>query len=56
MKVVAAFGKLRSQLFSDKNVSQIASKIFATQCSVANHLKLNIINKTTCRMPSANPG
>ena len=38
-----------------KNVSQIANKVFATQCSFTNSLKHKIVKKTTCRMPSANP-
>ena len=48
--------KLKLKLFSYKNVSQIASKIFATHCSFTDHLKHNIVNETICRMPSANSG
>ena len=38
-----------------KNVSRIANKIFATQRFCTDYLKHKNINKTTCRMPSANP-
>ena len=31
------------------------SKTFAIQCSFTDHLKLKIVNKTTCSMPSTNP-
>ena len=33
----------------------VTSKIFATQCFLTDHLKHKIVNKTTCRMSSANP-
>ena len=33
----------------------VTSKIFATQCFFADHLKHKTVNKTTCRMSSANP-
>ena len=33
----------------------MASKIFATQCSLTDHLKHKIVNKTTCKMLSTNP-
>ena len=46
--------EFRLQLFSYKNVSNIASKIFAIQPSLFDHLKHKIVNKTTCRMPAAN--
>ena len=39
------------ELLSYKNISQIASKTFATQ-----HLLKQALAKTTCRTPSANPG
>ena len=35
-------------------VPQIASKIFATQCSFTDPLKDKFVNKTTCRIPSTN--
>ena len=41
--------KLKLKLFSYKNVSQIASKIFATHCSFTDHLKHNIVNETICK-------
>ena len=34
---------------------QIPCKIFATQCLFNDHLKRKTVNKTTCRIPSANP-
>ena len=42
-------------LTSKKNVSQVVSKNFATQCFFSDHLKHEIVNKTTCRVPSRNP-
>ena len=42
------------QLFSHENASQIAGKIFATQYSFTDHMKYKIVNKATCRIPSAN--
>ena len=42
-----------SHLFA-KNISQISSKIFASQCFLSDHLNKKTVNKTTCRMPSAN--
>ena len=42
-------------LFCNKNVSQIARKIFSTRCSFTDHLKHKIISKTTCRKPLAYP-
>ena len=36
-------------------MSQIASKIFATQCLFSEHLNHKTVNKATCRTPSANP-
>ena len=44
------------QLFSYKNVSQIASKIFATQFSFTDHVKRKTVNETTCRIASNNSG
>ena len=43
------------RLLSSKNLSQIPSKIFATQCFFTDHLKYKTVNKTTFRTPSANP-
>ena len=37
---------LKLQLFSYKNVSQIAGKSFAMQYSFTDHLKQKIVNKT----------
>ena len=36
-------------------LNQIASKTFATQCFFTDYLNHEIVNKTTCRTPSANP-
>ena len=47
--------ELYLQLFSCKNISQIARKTFARQCFFTDHLNHNIVNKTDCRAPSANP-
>ena len=41
--------------FYYSNVSQIACKIFATQCSFTDRMKHKIVNKTACWMPSAIP-
>ena len=37
------------------NLSQIPCKIFPTQCFLTDHLKHWTLNKTTCRVPSADP-
>ena len=42
-------------LFSCTNISQIARKTFATQLFLIDHMNHKIVNKTTCRTPSANP-
>ena len=42
-------------LFSYKNLPQVFCKTFATQCFLTDHLKHKTVNKTTCRMPLANP-
>ena len=47
--------EFKFQLFLYKNLRQIASKTFAKQCSFIDDLKHNFLNKTTCRMSSANP-
>ena len=47
--------ELQWKLFSCKNICQIAGKIFATQCFFTDRLNHKIVNKTTCRTPSANP-
>ena len=47
--------ELQLLLFSCKNISQIASKTFATQWFLTDHLNHKIVNKTTHRTPSANP-
>ena len=38
------FYKLDSHLLSYKNVSQIASRIFITQCLFTDHLKQKVVN------------
>ena len=43
------------RLFSCKNISQIASKTFATQCFFTDYLIRKSVSKTICRTPSANP-
>ena len=43
------------QLFSNQNVTQIASKIFDTQFSFTDHLKRKIVNKTTCKISKSSP-
>ena len=47
--------ELQSRLFLWKNICQVASNTFATQCFFTDHLNHKIVNKTTCRTPSANP-
>ena len=47
--------ELQLQLFSCKNISQIVSKTFTTQCFFTDHLNYKILNKATCGTPSANP-
>ena len=47
--------ELKLRLFSCKNISQIASKTFATQFIFTDHLNHKTVNNTTCRTPSANP-
>ena len=34
---------------------KLSSKVFATQCFFTDHLKNKTVNKSSCRMPSANP-
>ena len=46
--------ELKVQLFSYKNVSQLASKIVLLQFFFTDHLKYGIVNNTTCRKTSAN--
>ena len=41
-------------MFSCKDISQIASITFATQCFFTDHFNCKTVNKTTCRAPSAN--
>ena len=36
-------------------MSEIASKIFATQCFLTDHLEHKVVNKITCRTPLAYP-
>ena len=54
---VAKFVGIRVTNISYKSFPQIASKIFAIQCSFTNHLKHKIVNKNkaTYRTPLANP-
>ena len=54
-RFVTKFVGIIVKLFSCKNVSQIASETFARQCFFTDHLNHKIVNKTTCRKPSANP-
>ena len=46
--------ELHLKLFSNRNISQIASKISATQCFFTYHLKHKTVNNTTFWTPSAN--
>ena len=46
--------ELYLQLFSCNNFSQIASKTFATQCFLTDHLNHKTVSKTTFRTPSGN--
>ena len=48
------FWELKLRLFSYKNLSQIPCKVFPAKCFFTDHLKQKTLNKTTCRMPSAN--
>ena len=50
---VTKFIAIKVKIISFKNFLVIAIEIFATQLSFTDHLKHNILNKTTCRMPSA---
>ena len=42
------FVELKLQLFSYDNISEIASGIFATESSFADHLELKTVNEITC--------
>ena len=54
-KFAAKFVGIIVTIISCKNVFQIASKTFATQCFFTDHLNHKIMNKKTCRTPLANP-
>ena len=55
MKLYLYLEELKLQLFSYKNASQLACKIFAMKYSFTDHLKHKVVNKTICRMLLTNP-
>ena len=52
-KFITKYVEIRLMIVSYKNLSQIPCKIFATQCFFTDHLKHKLVDKTTCRVPSA---
>ena len=53
--VTKSVGIIVTIIFTCKNISQIASKTFATHFFFTDHLNQETANKTTYRTPSANP-
>ena len=51
---VTKFAGIIVTIISYKNFSQITCKNFAKQCFFTDHLKHKTVNRTTCRMHSAN--
>ena len=52
--VTTSVGIIVTIIFSE-NISQIASKTFATQCFFTGHLNHKIVNKTNCKTSLGNP-